>query len=262
MFDFFGFNDYDGRVVEGAYSWQHLTFVTSLLLVMVALAIYFGLQNKDKDEETKNKVLIISAISLLAIEIFRIVILSIRSGEPLETIMYNLPLFLCSIQLIALPIAAFSKGRLKEAALDFVFIFGLLGAVLGTYGASQNYDAYPVISIDNVGNGLTHVIPGFASLYIAISGMVSMKKENIWITICILLGFCFAAIIANAVVDYNYMFLIRGDGTPYDILYNLVGGNPILYPLSVIVLFFVYIIVFYEVYYVIIYKECVGFETR
>ena len=53
MFDFFGFNDYDGRVVEGAYSWQHLTFVTSLLLVMVALAIYFGLQNKDKDEETK-----------------------------------------------------------------------------------------------------------------------------------------------------------------------------------------------------------------
>jgi hypothetical protein len=37
------------------------------------------------------------------------------------------------------------------------------------------------------------------------------------------------------------MFLMQGDGTPYDILYNLVNGNPVLYPLGVVGLFFVYI---------------------
>ena len=163
--------------------------------------------------------------------------------------MYNLPLFLCSIQLITIPLAAFSKGRIKEASLDFVLIFGLLGAVLGTYAAGQNYSAYPVLSFDNVVSGITHCISGFSALYIALSGMVSMKKKNIWITFTILLGFCVAAYTANVLVDYNYMFLMAGDGTPYDILYNLVGGHKVLYPLSVVALFLVYIVAFYRIYF-------------
>ena len=44
---------------------------------------------------------------------------------------------------------------------------------------------------------------------------------------------------------------MRGDGTPYDILYNLVGGHPVLYPLGVVVLFYLYIVAFYGVYYLI-----------
>jgi hypothetical protein len=40
------------------------------------------------------------------------------------------------------------------------------------------------------------------------------------------------------------MFLVRGDGTPYDIFYNLVNGNKILYPIIVVGLFVIYIIVF------------------
>ena len=159
-----------------------------------------------------------------------------------------LPLFLCSIQLITIPLAAFSKGRVKEAALDFVFIFGILGAVLGTYGAGQNYGCYPVLSFDNVVSGITHSISGFASLYIAISGMASMKKKNIPITFAILFSFCIAAFGANAILDYNYMFLRRGDGTPYDIFFNLVNGNQILYPMVVVLLFVVYIIVFHCIF--------------
>jgi uncharacterized membrane protein YwaF len=139
----------------------------------------------------------------------------------------------------------------REAALDFVCIFGILGAVLGTYGAGQNYGCYPVLSFDNVVSGITHSISGFASLYILISGMASMKKKNIGITFSILLSFCAAAFVANHLVDYNYMFLRAGDGTPYDILYNLVGGNPVLYPMCVIALFLVYILVYYWVYFAI-----------
>ena len=163
--------------------------------------------------------------------------------------LYNLPLFLCSIQLIAIPLAAFSKGRMEEAALDFVCIFGVLGAVLGTYGAGQNYGAYPVLSFDNVVSGLTHSISGFAALYILVSGMASMKRKNIGTTFGILLGFCAAAYGANLALDYNYMFLMAGDGTPYDILYNLVGGHQVAYPLIVVALFLVYIVIYYCGYY-------------
>ena len=246
MREFFGFGGYT-RAPEGFMSWQHLTFVTSLMAIMITLAICVGLKYRSKSDSKKNLPLIIAAIMIDGFELFKIVLMCIRGANPWGWL-YELPLFLCSIQLITIPLAAFSKGSVKEAALDFVFIFGILGAVLGTYGAGQNYGCYPVLSFDNVVSGITHSISGFASLYIAISGMASMKKKNIPITFAILFSFCIAALSANAILDYNYMFLRRGDGTPYDIFYNLVGGNQILYPMVVVLLFVVYIIVFHFIF--------------
>lgn len=243
MKEFLGFGGYT-REAEGFLSWQHLTFVGSLLLIMVVLAVALGNKNKFKDTKEKNKVLVWSALLIDGVEIFKIVMLCLRSHS-LESILYNLPLFLCSIQLIAIPLAAFTNGKIKEAALDFVAIFGILGAVFGTIGAGQNYGAYPVLSLDNVASGITHSISGFASLYIMISKMASLKRKNIGVTFAILGVFCAAAYIANVILNYNYMFLMAGDGTPYDIFYNLVGGSPVLYPLCVVALFVLYIGLFY-----------------
>ena len=253
MREFFGFGGYQ-RPAEGFMSWQHLVFVTSLVLIMIGLAVFLGRRNRNASDKQKNAVLIWAAILIDAFELFKIVLLCFRNEDPMNWL-YNLPLFLCSIQLITIPLAAFSKGRVKEAALDFVSIFGILGALLGTYGAGQNYGCYPVLSFDNVVSGITHCISGFASLYILISGMGSMKKENIVITFAILGFFCIAAYIANVVIDYNYMFLMRGDGTPYDILFNLVGGDPVLYPICVVALFLLYITGFYWVYFQVTKKQ-------
>lgn len=253
MREFFGLKHFENgqyhyvREAEGAWSWQHILFVLLLLAAMVALAIFFGKRYKNRELSQKNKVLIVSAILINSFEIVKIVVLCIRSQDALKWL-YVLPLFLCSIQLIAIPMAAFCKGRIKEACLDFVLTFGILGAVFGTIGAAQNYNAYPVLSMDNVFSGITHSISGFASLYIAISGMISLKKKNLPITLSILLGFSVLAYIANIVLDYNYMFLMRDDGTPYSIFYNLVNGSPVFYPLIVVGLFVVYVVLFYYVY--------------
>ena len=249
MREFFGFGGYQ-RPAEGYLSWQHLTFATFLMVVMVASAILLGKRNKNRPMEKKNNVLLWAALLIDGFEIFKIVVISIRSEDPMA-FLQMLPLFLCSIQLIAIPMAALCRGRLKEGCLDFVCIFGILGAVFGVYFAGQNYACYPVLSIDNVVSGITHSISGFASLYILISGMTSMKKQNMIITFSILVGFCVAAYTANVLIDYNYMFLMAGDGTPYDILYNLVGGNKVLYPLSVVGVFLLYITGYYMVYFAI-----------
>ena len=247
MAEFFGIGGYS-RTPEGFLSWQHLLFVGSLLGLMVLLAAVLGNKNCEKTLKEKNNVLIWAAILIDFFEIFKIVALCIRS-ESTEPILYNLPLFLCSIQLIALPLAAFTKGRVKEAAIDFVCIFGILGAVFGTIGAGQNYNAYPVLSLDNVVSGITHSISGFASLYIMFARLASLKRKNIYITFAILGVFCVCAYVANIVLDYNYMFLMSHDGTPYSIVYNLVGGHKVLYPLSVVLLFIIYIVIFYATYY-------------
>jgi len=248
--EFFGIGGYQ-RTPEGYMSWQHLTFVSTLMVIMIFCAIVFGMKARKKGAPYNNRVLIVSAILIDAFELIKIILGCCTSEDGIGAIRTMLPLFLCSIQLITIPLAAFSKGRIKEAALDFVFIFGILGAVLGTYAAGQNYNAYPVLSFTNVVSGLTHSISGFASLYIAISGMASMKRKNIGITFSILFFFGIAAYVVNHLLDYNYMFLMRGDGTPYDILFNLVGGNPIAYPIAVMALFVAYISVFYLVYFFI-----------
>ncbi|MBR2328077.1 MAG: YwaF family protein [Clostridia bacterium] len=247
--EFLGIGGYT-REPEGYLSWQHLVFVTSLMIIMVILATVAGKKQRNKLIKEKNKPLIAAALVMDISEILKIVFLCFINNDPLRWI-YDLPLFLCSIQMITIPVAAFSKGRLKDICLDFIFVFGLLGAILGTYAAGNNYAAYPVISLQNVVSGITHSTAGFAALYVAISGMISMKKKNIISTCAILTVFCVAAYTVNCFTDCNYMFMMRGDGTPYDILYNLVGGNPVLYPVLVVLLFFIYIIAFYSVYYLI-----------
>ena len=245
MGSFFGKPEYG--TPEGAYSWQHFVFVSFLMISMVFLAVLLGLKNKNKEDTVKNKVLIWAAFLIDGFELFKIAF-NLGASDDGNSWKRDLPLFLCSIQLIVIPLAAFSKGKLREASLDFVFIFGILGAVLGTVGAAQNYNAYPVLSFPNVVSGITHSISGFASLYIVISGMASMKMKNLPLVLLILTGFCIAAYVANVTLDYNYMFLMNHDGTPYQIFYDLVGGHPVFYPIIVVLLFFVYIFDFTYIY--------------
>jgi uncharacterized membrane protein YwaF len=247
--EFLSFGGYS-RPAEGYMSWQHLTFVSALVVLMIACAVLLGRKYKSRTDKEKNRVLIVTAFLIDGFELFKIVILCIRHQNPMQWINV-LPLFLCSIQLITIPLAAFSKGRIKEASLDFVTIFGMLGAILGTYCAGNNYAVYPVISLDNVVSGITHTMAGFACLYILLSGMASMKKRNIAVTAGILGAFCVMAYVANIFLDCNYMFLSRGDGTPYDIIFNLVGGHPVVYPICVVLLFVIYIKLFYHAYYAI-----------
>ncbi|MBQ3017685.1 MAG: hypothetical protein IJD89_01955, partial [Clostridia bacterium] len=83
-------------------------------------------------------------------------------------------------------------------------------------------------------------------IYIASSGMISLKKRSIGIAYAILSTFVALALLVNLTSgSTNYMFLMSHDGTPYSIIYNMVGGNKIIYPILVILIFVVYIIIFY-----------------
>ena len=89
----------------------------AVLGIMAALFVVLRLipERINATEKAKNRVLIAAALLIDGFELFKIVLMCFRSHDPM-TWLYELPLFLCSIQLITIPLAAFSKGRIKEAA--------------------------------------------------------------------------------------------------------------------------------------------------
>ena len=90
--EFFGFGGYL-REAEGYMSWQHLVSVTVLVVAMIICAVLLGRKFKNRDDKSKNKVLIATAFLIDGFEIFKIIILSIRHGNPFYFV-YVLPLFL------------------------------------------------------------------------------------------------------------------------------------------------------------------------
>lgn len=143
---------------------------------------------------------------------------------------------------------------MQEGVLDFVFIFGLLGCVLGTYLAGNLYETIPVIHFDTICSLITHSIAGFCSLYIGVSGLATMKRQNLWIPIVTLIFFITIAYGINQIPEtkignttiggYNYMFIQNYENTPFEIVFKIVSGINILYSLSIVLLMIIYILLF------------------
>ncbi|MCQ2354174.1 MAG: YwaF family protein [Clostridia bacterium] len=241
------------RDPEGWFSCQHILYVSIMVSIAVSMGILLGRKNRKKGFENKLKVLKTAALVMLGFELIKIVVITIRVKDFWQ-IRSMFPLFLCSIMLFALPLAAFGKGRIREASLDFSFIFGIICCLSGTYLAGNYFDNCPVLSFDPMVSVTTHCISGFSSLYIASSGLISMKKKNTWISALILLLFEAAALIVdilqtNTDYEHNYMFLMEDSGTPFSICTSIAGGNQVLYTIFVAILYFIYLALFYAGYY-------------
>jgi len=246
--DFFEeyFTGYFERTPEGFMSWQHLTSVTIAVIIAVTLAIWLSRKNRKRDFMAKLKVVKVAAILIDGFELTKLILFAAME-ENLRVLLSYLPLFLCSIPLIVLPVAAFSRGRVQKASLDFMVLFGMIAAVLGTYMAANIYSVFPVLHFQPVVSLITHMISGFAGLYILLSGLATFEKKNSGITIAILGAFMATAAIVNVLnrqigAQSNYMFLSSADGTPFVILENIFGTRTWGYGLSVALVMWVYML--------------------
>lgn len=252
---YFGFES-DPREAEGWLSWQHLLYVTLMVALAVLLAVLLGRKYKNRSEKEKLKVVRIATVVILSCEIFKIVINSVQAHDPLH-FLSNLPLFLCSIHLLAMPFAAFGKGRVRETCSDFILVFGPLGCIAGTYLAGNIFGGSPVLSFGPMVSVTTHCISGFVGVYLGISRLARLKKKNLSFTLSILVFFELLAWSANQYLkverfghsyQHNYMFFTSSDGTPFSICEKIVGGNQVLYTLFVALLYIAYLAAFAAVW--------------
>lgn len=240
------------RSPEGYFSWQHLLAATLAFSLALTLALVLGLRQRRAPFAKKIKTVRLAALLIDGFELVKLTVLVIITRE-FATLRSYLPLFLCSIPLIVLPVAGFGKGRLQQAALDFLLMFGLLGGLLGTFLAGNIYSIFPVLHFEPLVSLVTHNISSFAALFIGISGLATCEKKNRGIAIAILGFFMAVAEIVNLLqtgsgFQSNYMFLSQSDGTPFLIVEGWFGARTVGYTIAVALLMWGYVLLFMVVF--------------
>lgn len=258
------------RTPEGLFSHYHLFAVTYTLFNLVVLMVYLGLKYKN-NKKAIEVILKISAFTMIALYVFEILELFISQftvyGLTLSNpegvskffglIASNIPLYLCDIAIFAIPILAFTKGRIRTIISDFLAIWGIPMGVIGTYLAGNLFPIVPVFSFDAWVAIYLHVVPAAVTVFLYITRIASLKKENMWINFGMFIGFMSFVLLyvnlVNPIYDHvNFMFFMRGDGTPFD-LFRPYVPLPV-YQIIVFVLYATYMLLFYGVYYLILNK--------
>ena len=245
-----------GREPAGLFSFQHLFTVTLALAIFITTAVILGKKSKGNLKK-QNQVLLITGIAIIVIQLSKNIYLLIETDNPLDCLIGNLPLYFCDIPIYMILVAALTKGRFKEGCLDFLAICGLLMGFMGNYFAGNLYPSHAIISFLTLNALFNHCLSAFAAIFIWVTGMNTMKKGNIVISVGILFSFMTLAL----TVDYialgvtgtprNFMFFFHGDGTPFTLFHDLVQGNKIAYQVIIYVLQCGYMFAFYGVYYAI-----------
>ena len=203
-----------------------ITHILSLLLgAAITIGLYFAL--KHRTEKTQTIVLGILSFAGIAAIIYNLV----AWDSPIE----YLPLHLCSLNAMLLPIVVFTRNKYLGNLLMLWSIGALAALVLNTSVATAKITSWVFVFYY-----FPHVLEFGIPIILFKLKLIQLDKKCIWSTVAISLGayiaihfinvfinqYCIANNIldwAGEVVQVNYMFSIFHDGNPllklfYDII--------------------------------------------
>lgn len=234
-------------------SWQHILICVVIYIIVVGAAILlakFG--KKDKHDIILKSFAILDFIGL-------VVGFCLRDGffGPgwLYVLRMDLPFFICSTIHIALPLAAFGRGKLKQAMLNYMVFIGPLATITGTILAANYFNPETSIWI-MVWNCIIHVVSGIVALYLVLRKRVEWKKY-LWVPYTLVGGMFIVATLINYLFPLmipnlgqpNYMFLDNPEGTAFSLFFDWFKdikikdfpfGHRIIYPLFHLVINYAY----------------------
>ena len=228
-----------------------ITHILSLLLgAAIIIGLYFAL--KHKTEKTQTIVLGILSFAGIAAIIFNLVVW----GSPIE----YLPLHLCSLNAMLLPIVVFTRNKHLGNLLMLWSIGALAALVLNTPMAAAEITSWVFVFYY-----FPHVLEFGIPIILFKLKLIKLDKKCIWSTVAISLGayiaihfinvfinqYCIANNIldrAGEVVQVNYMFSIFHGGNPLLKLFYDIIPYPFWYMLLCIPVVVVYLAVLYGSY--------------
>ena len=191
-----------------------ITHILSLLLgAAITIGLYFAL--KHRTEKTQTIVLGILSFAGIAAIIFNLAVWD----SPIE----YLPLHLCSLNAMLLPIVVFTRNKHLGNLLILWSIGALAALVLNTSVAAAEITSWVFVFYY-----FPHVLEFGIPLILFKLKLIKLDKKCIWSTVAITLGAYIAIHFINVFINRycianNYMFSIFHDGNPllklfYDII--------------------------------------------
>ncbi|SFG55728.1 conserved hypothetical integral membrane protein TIGR02206 [Planifilum fulgidum] len=141
----------------GLFTLQHL-MVVLLLLATVCLALH---RIRQQAFRTRFLWTLCAFASLVVLDVARM-IWEARTGQ--FDLKEGLPLQLCGIQMFAIPLALFSRGRIGDYMREFVFAYGTVGFLLALLLPIPALQIYPVFHFRSMQSMLYHTALGFVAL--------------------------------------------------------------------------------------------------
>ncbi|GAA5345414.1 putative integral membrane protein (TIGR02206 family) [Planifilum fimeticola] len=141
-------------------------------------------------------------VLLVLLEIMR-VIWSAYTGQ--FDVREDLPLQLCGIQMFAIPLALFSRGRIGDYMREFVFAYGTVGFLLALILPIPTLQIYPVFHFRSMQSMLYHAAMGFVALMLP---HLNYRPDvrNVRKAYAVLVACALFASVVNILLDSNYLY--------------------------------------------------------
>ena len=203
------------------YDTTHLIWLVIAAVVIVINCLWYRrLGSVGRDRWNKSV-----AVSLLLNELFKMVMLII-GGRYLPD---YLPLHLCSINIFLIVFHAWKPNVMLSDFLYTVCIPGAMAALL-----FPSWTKLPVLNFMHLHSSTIHIELVMYPLVLAVNGVLKPSVKGI--PKCVLLLICLAgvALIANLILDTNFMFLMEAEsGNPLCLFEQAFGNHLIGFPILI-----------------------------
>lgn len=212
---------------------KHLIGIAYVIVLITVLL----LTNKDKDYKANKLMMLKLSIAFILLEAIKLTVMTIRdSSFPMN----HLPLHLCSLPLYLYPILYFAKKDsilekfVKPAAFAGVLAATIIALIVPTNILGSNdvwlpfdNNFFPLLSFTY------HGIMLFAPIYLVNSGYYKISLKDIPKALGVTSVLMIFAMIANALLDRDFMLLNTGNGSP---LQFLLDNSQLVYTSTMILL--------------------------
>ncbi len=201
------------------FSFQHLLTIGMIICLWVILILTF----KDRSIKTRWRLLKTTSLLLPLLEAGMMVWYK-SVGQ--FSIGYVLPLHLCSLMCIILPVMVFTKNKLL---MEYSYAMGIAPSFMTLFTPDVYY--YPTFSFIYIQTMLVHGIICFIPIFLIFSMGYRPNIRKLPKTVAILFGLVIIIIPVNYFTDGNYFFLrYPAKGSIMEYFANFVGSPGYLIP--------------------------------
>ena len=166
-----------------------------------------------------------AALLIVADEIFKMVMLTVGGNYMVK----YLPLHLCSINIFLIAFHAIRPNDTLGSFLYTVCIPGAMAALL-----FPTWTTLPVLNFMHLHSTTIHILLVMYPMVLAVNGDVKIEAKMIPKCLLVLLGLAGVALIANLILDTNFMFLMEAEeGNPLTFFEQLWGNHLLGFPVLI-----------------------------